>query len=152
MKFACNYAIARFLPYAETGEFVNVGVALICPEAGFFDFQLARKKRRVTGFFKELDKTIYAAGLKYFCEELTSLRGALRLRDIKRASGGFEKEYALGVFRELVKPRESIFRFGAARTVLADDPAEHLRELYAFYVERQFATKEHPETSTAAYH
>jgi hypothetical protein len=149
MKLACNYAIVRFLPYAETGEFVNVGVALMCPEAGFFDFQLAHKRQRVTGFFKELDKGIYTAGLKYFEEELKSLRAALWLRYAKPAGTVFEKDYALGIFRELVKPRESIFRFSGARTALTDNPAKHLTTLYAYYVERQFATKEHHETVMA---
>jgi hypothetical protein len=149
MKLACNYAIARFLPYAETGEFVNVGVALMCPEAGFFDFQLAHKRQRVTGFFKELDKGIYSAGLKYFKEELMSLQDALRLQYGKFAGTVYDKDYALGVFRELVKPRESIFRFSAARTALADDPGALLRNLYADYIDRQFATKEHHETVMA---
>jgi len=27
---ACNYAMLRFLPYPETGEFVNVGVVVNC--------------------------------------------------------------------------------------------------------------------------
>ncbi|MGH8147921.1 MAG: DUF3037 domain-containing protein, partial [Rhodanobacteraceae bacterium] len=26
-RLACQYAVIRFLPYAETGEFANVGVA-----------------------------------------------------------------------------------------------------------------------------
>ncbi|WP_122365762.1 DUF3037 domain-containing protein, partial [Pseudomonas syringae group genomosp. 3] len=25
MKYICNYSILRFLPYPETGEFVNIG-------------------------------------------------------------------------------------------------------------------------------
>lgn len=39
----CNYAVVRFLPYRETGEFVNVGVVLYCREAGFFDVALEPK-------------------------------------------------------------------------------------------------------------
>jgi hypothetical protein len=35
-RFVCNYAIARFRPYRETAEFVNVGVVLLCPPTGFF--------------------------------------------------------------------------------------------------------------------
>lgn len=34
-KFACQYAIDRFLPYMETGEFANVGIVMLCPDAGF---------------------------------------------------------------------------------------------------------------------
>jgi hypothetical protein len=33
-KLACNYAVLRFLPYPETGEFVNIGVAIGCPDKG----------------------------------------------------------------------------------------------------------------------
>lgn len=136
MKFACNYAIARFLPYAETGEFVNVGIALMCPESAFFDFLLAGTSRRVTGFFPQLDPSIYGAGLEYFREELASLRDSLQRKELRVAGGGFEREYALGVFRELVKARESIFRFSPARTVLAEDPAACLKSLYVSYIER----------------
>jgi len=28
-KFACQYAIVRFLPYLETGEFANVGIVML---------------------------------------------------------------------------------------------------------------------------
>ena len=45
----------------------------------------------------------------------------------------------LGVFRELVRPRESIFRFAEVSTVLADDPSAKLDELFQRYVHRQFA-------------
>lgn len=31
MKTACHYAIARFMPFIETGEFANVGVVLFSP-------------------------------------------------------------------------------------------------------------------------
>jgi len=141
MKFACNYAIARFLPYAETDEFVNVGIALMCPETAFFDFLLADANRRVTEFFSQLDPSIYGAGLEYFREELASLRDSLKKKELRVAGGGFEREYALGVLRELVKPRESIFRFGPARTVLAEDPAACLKNLYTAYIERDTLSK-----------
>ena len=148
MNFACNYAIARFLPYSETGEFVNVGVVLMSAEAQFFDFVLTRKRQRVTRFFQELDRRVYKIGLRYFREELGSLAATLRLQHWQRTNRPMN-EYSLSVFNELVKPRESIFRFSPGRTTLAADPAMKLQELYDFYVERQFATKEHHETVMA---
>lgn len=30
-KLICNYSVIRFLPYPETGEFVNVGILACCP-------------------------------------------------------------------------------------------------------------------------
>ena len=38
-KLACNYTVLRFLPYTETGEFVNLGVALACPDLHWFDYK-----------------------------------------------------------------------------------------------------------------
>ncbi len=53
----------------------------------------------------------------------------------------------MNIFRELVKPRESVFRFGGIGTALAENPAKKLDELFAHYVERQFVgTVEYQET------
>ena len=58
MKYVCNYSILRFLPYPETGEFVNIGVVLLASN-GEFHYQLDRTRQRVTRFFKTLDHKIY---------------------------------------------------------------------------------------------
>lgn len=73
---ACQYTIIRFLPYAETGEFANVGVVLACPATGFLDARLlpTRNTRRITGFFDQLDKSIYRDALRYLNDELKRIR------------------------------------------------------------------------------
>jgi hypothetical protein len=56
----------------------------------------------------------------------------------------------MGIFRELVRPRESVFRFSETGTVLAEDPAAKLAELFERYVNRQFAQdREYQETVMA---
>jgi hypothetical protein len=47
----CNYAPVRFLPYRETGEFVNVVVVVYFPEINYQDFKLEtrRTERMRTG-------------------------------------------------------------------------------------------------------
>ena len=69
-KFACQYALLRFRPFAETGEFANVGIVLLAPEARFFGFKLLNRYGRITQFFKELDKKVYLNGRGLFKEEL----------------------------------------------------------------------------------
>jgi hypothetical protein len=131
----CNYAVIRFLPYRETGEFVNVGVVLFCREAGFFDVALeTNQQKRVTDFFPELDRELFLAGRQAFFEELRRVKQLLNAEERK-----LDEQARLGVFRELVRPRESVFRFGEAGTVLAEDPAAKLQELFERYVNRQFA-------------
>lgn len=142
----CNYAVVRFLPYRETGEFVNVGVALFCREANFFDVALeTQRRRRVTDFFPELDRDIFTAGRQMFHQELLRVKTLICDDDRK-----LDMETRAGVFRELVRPRESVFRFGEMGTALAEDPAKKLAELFERFVNRQFAQPhEYQETDMA---
>ncbi|WP_153010653.1 DUF3037 domain-containing protein, partial [Pseudomonas sp. ADP] len=46
MNYFCNYSILRFLPYPETGEFVNIGVVLLASN-GEFHYKVETKRQRV---------------------------------------------------------------------------------------------------------
>ena len=138
-KHVCNYAVLRFLPYPETGEFVNLGVAVHCADTGFLGVELERRKlRRVTNFFPELLKDQFKNAQDAIWTELERVRDQmthLGQADLKRR-----------VFRELVRPRESIFRFSDIKTVLTNEPQELVQTLFDQYVRRHFAqTKEHQE-------
>ena len=140
-KFACQYAIVRFLPYRETGEFANVGVVMLCPEAGVFQFRLMRHVRRITAFFEELDVGIYRRAAGEFKKELVSVQKWLGDQQEKT----MDVELARHLFDELTRPREDLMRFEAVRVVLADDPEQQFEELFGHYVERNFATKAYQE-------
>ena len=139
---ACNYAVARFLPYPETGEFVNVGIVLACPQTGFFAYRMEMKKRaRVNHFFPELHPDLYVAGLHSFNEQLQYFRR--QVGEPPEHAEGFliprDKNLARQAFAAVTRPREALFRFGPPATVLADDPAAKLKELFQDHVRRQFA-------------
>jgi hypothetical protein len=142
-KHVCNYAVLRFLPYPETGEFVNLGVVVHCAELGFLGVELERKKlQRVTDFFPELVKEEFKTAQDAIWAELERVREQMKTlgqTDLKRR-----------VFRELVRPRESIFRFGEVKTVLTDHPQELVQTLFTQQVRRHFAaTKEQQEAQMA---
>ncbi len=131
-QYACNYAVLRFLPYPETGEFVNLGVVVHCPALGFLGAELeGRKTRRVTNFFPELERTAFTDARRAIAAELW------RLEKLVVA----EKDTELGrrIFREFVRPRETVFRFGEIRTILTDDPTTVAETLFKQYVNRDFA-------------
>lgn len=140
-KFACRYAVVQFVPYRETGEFANVGVVLMCPQTGYFDFQLqTRKYKRVTDFFDELPRHVFLRAVQIMRSELQ--RVAKLVADaptIERA------DYLRQVFDSLIHPRESMVRFSAPRAVLADEPAQELVRQFDYYVDRAFATPEYVE-------
>lgn len=131
----CQYAIIRFLPYAETGEFANVGVVLACPAKGYFDFKLMSTRRtgRIHGFFEQLELKIYRDALNYMNEELQRLR--------MLAAAAVDKGAVRQLFLGLVHPREALLRFGETRVVMARDPGTMLVQLFARMVERDFANK-----------
>lgn len=140
-KFACQYAIVRFLPYMETGEFANVGIVMLCPDADFFEFKLLARVRRITAFFEELDSGIYRRAANDFKQELKRIRNWLA----HQPNRTMDVELARHLFGELTRQREAMMRFDNVRVVLADDPAQQLDELFGHYVERNFATKAYHE-------
>ncbi len=136
-EVVCNYAIARFRPYRETGEFVNVGVVLVCPETGYFDYRFATGDcRRVTRFFPELEVDVFQAGLSGLLAELARVTAREQEEHLRQPALREGTPASLTRFRELVRPREALFHFSEARTVMATDPRAKLQELFDRYIQR----------------
>lgn len=137
-KFVCNYVIARFRPYRETSEFVNVGVVLLCPQVDFFGYIFERRKhKRITDFFPELDFDVFKTGLEGLLKELKRVTG---LKDETRQFvTDAEAQARIAAFKELVRTRESLFHFSEVGTTFAENPKVKLDELFDFYIKRQFA-------------
>lgn len=144
-----NYSVVQFLPYPETGEFVNVGIVLICPQLGRFEFHVkAGRTRRVQDFFPEMNHALYEQGTKQLGAELKRIRA---LVDVDRRERQMvlpaEQQRLMSLFSEVIRKRESLFRFSAPATVMAEDPSVELERLFDDYVRRQFArTVEYQET------
>lgn len=144
-KVACQYALLRFRPFVETGEFANVGVVLMAPEARFFGFRLLKRYGRITQFFHQLDRKVYLSGRDLFKEELNRFSAELRHLALDGRKRTPDIAMANGLFAELVRPREAMLHFDELRVALADDPNAKLNALFDFYVERNFVTKEYQE-------
>jgi hypothetical protein len=139
MKLTCQYAVARFLPYVETEEFANFGIVLHCPDTGYFGFRLlARQVARITGFFGELDSSVYRRTRDTLQAELERIRDAIKQPHVSKSPGA-------GLFAELIRHRDSLVRFGQMRVVLTLDPAAEVERLFGFYVKRNFTTPEYKD-------
>jgi hypothetical protein len=142
MNHIARYSIVRFLPYAETEEFANVGVVMFAPSARYFDFRLSYKWRRLGAFFDKLDRRVYAEGVRAFKDELDRTRNMAA----ELVSGGPPGQAsAQRLFDDLVRPREALFRFSSVRVVMAEAPETVLASLFDRYVEHDFATPEYHE-------
>lgn len=144
-KFACQYALLRFRPFVETGEFANVGVVLLAPEARFFGFRLLKKYGRITKFFHQLDRKVFLNGRALFQEELDRFGFEVRRLALDGRKRETDVTLARNLFAELVRPREAMLQFDEQRLALADDPKAKLDALYDHYIERNFVTREYQE-------
>lgn len=141
-KFACRYAIVQFAPYAETGEFANVGIVIACPETGFFDFKLqARRYARITAFFDGLHADVYRMALRSIQTELERIQRVVR--DLPDSSG--RADLIRDMLTGLTHPREAMVRFGQVRPILTPEPVAQLNKLFDHYVDHSFATPEYVE-------
>jgi len=122
---ACNYALLRFLPYPESGEFVNVGVLVNCIQPCLFRFQMKRTiSNRIKALFPEQDAGEYQESMAIFLTELERVKRGIR-----------DPKTCQFAFNELVRPRENTFRFGEVRTVLTTAPQTFDDELFRRYVD-----------------
>ncbi|WXL23944.1 DUF3037 domain-containing protein [Ectopseudomonas mendocina] len=137
MKLVCNYSILRFLPYPETGEFVNIGVVLIANN-GDFRFKIEKKRQRVTSFFPTLDAQIFVRARREIEAELDRLSSYC-------VSNRTNLSILISTFQHLIHPRETMMRFSDAGTLRMDNADQALTKLFDHYVNHSFATKEYQE-------
>lgn len=134
----CNYAVLRFLPYRETGEFVNVGILVYCPQITHCTFRADDEaEERVSVFFPELSPGVFRTGLHAVKQEITRIRPLFeRPVDTDKAL-----KKTLASFRELTRPKEGLFQFGAPGVLLSRPRVDPVDELYEQFVLRQFARR-----------
>jgi hypothetical protein len=146
MNTACHYAIVRFTPFVETGEFANVGILMFAPNARYFGFKLlGNRYARVTNFFEQMDAKVFRSSMNTFREELQRIDGMLKRMGTDRRLKTLDREGTLRLWGEIIKPRETMLRFSESRVVLATEPRAKLQALYEYYVERNFVNREYQE-------
>jgi len=130
MKQVCQYHIIQFQPYAETGEFANIGIVLFAPRARRLLFKLLdpRQHGRITQFFEPLDGKLFTHVHHALLAELARLADCPDAADIE----------------ELTRPREDIIRYSQKRVLFADTEAfaQTVDGLFEHYVQRSFAHEE----------
>lgn len=120
----CNYALLQFLPYPETGEFVIVGVLVVCQQPCLLDFTAEEvMSERVKAMFTRQHEETFANAIAALRKVMERAKSSVR-----------DPKTCQMVFGEIVRHRESMFRFGEVRTILTDDPRNLVDELFARYV------------------
>lgn len=130
MKTLVQFAVVRFMPFAETQEFANVGVVAYAPKIGLVDFKLAPTRfKRVTEFFDDLDGQLFFHAITSFEGEL------LRIKHFAKKLQGRE---LVDLMTELTRVREGIMVFGETGAILTANPETVIEQLFDTYVGRNF--------------
>ncbi len=136
---ACNYAVLRFLPYPETGEFVNVGVVVNCLQPCWFDFIMEEKMTaRMKALFPDQNEHAFAAAAAAMKLEMQRVKDMIR-----------DPKTCQFAFHEAVRPRESTLRFGEVRTLLSTDTENLTKELFKRYVRMEARPQSAPQLVAA---
>jgi hypothetical protein len=124
-----DYAVIRVVPRVEREEFVNAGVIVSCPAAGFLDCRIELDEARV----RALDPGVDMESVRRYLEIIPVIcRGG-------PAAGAIGKLPARERFHWLIAPRSTIIQMSAAHTGRCSDPPALLEHLLATMVRPQAA-------------
>ena len=143
MRNIIRYAVLRFMPFAVTREFANIGVLVHIPETGFVGYKLAEKNfKRVSNFFDEFDHKLYNASLESFEQEL---------HRVQEFAQGYKGRNLAALMDEVTRTREGVMTFGETRTLFTnEEPVNVVEALFAKYIGRSFKnTREYREAQMA---
>lgn len=135
-KYAMRFAVIRFMPYIQTREFANIGVILTCPRTGYFNYQIEHRYSRLSKFFNHFNAQIYKAVTQAFADELER---------IKEIATHATPEQVRAMLDHIARPREAVILTGQVGATIAPNPDNELTRLFAYYVNHDFAEKQHGE-------
>lgn len=120
-----SYTVLRYVHDTMTGEFVNVGVALHAPDAGYLSAICRTTYRRVSAAFPGLKGEHFRAVMRHVQGRFEQM--GERLPTEARASGS---QSLLDIARGVLPADDSSFQWGPVGVGLATDPAQKLEALF----------------------
>lgn len=138
MKTLFEYAVVRFMPFAETQEFANVGIVLWASSPNIVLTKLAPAPfTRINNFFEDLDGNLYKKARHFMVMELE------RIKNYAMHSEGKQLD---AIMHELTRHREGVMTFSETGALLAEHPETVLNQLYRTFIGRDLpANKEQRE-------
>ena len=128
MKTLFEFAVVRFMPFAETQEFANVGIVLWSSNPNTVLTKLAPAPfNRINNFFDDLDGKLYGNAREIM---------ELELRRIKHYVMNSSMKEFDAVMSELTRQREGVMTYSEVGGILADNAEYVLNKLYATFIGR----------------
>lgn len=124
MKQPILYSFVRFIPYFETGEFVNVGLLMCEPEQRKITYRLIEQDNpRVNHFFPN----------SLFPKVRETL--SLELADLNHQQFGGSSEEMARFFHHYLDRKEGIVQYSQPAVGIVDDPQSYFDEIYSKFIQ-----------------
>ena len=119
-RFVFDYAVVRVVPRVDRGEFLNAGVIVFCPTAGYLDSRIELDPERL----RALDPSIDLAVVESYLDVIPKI-----------CAGGGEAGSIGSLpqrarFHWLVAPRSTVIQTSAVHSGVHQDPAAALETLF----------------------
>lgn len=130
MKSPFSYVVLRYMHDVFTREFVNIGVVVYCPQAGFLQMKGVTRMKRALGFFPGMDSSSVIKTLRFmescFAAFHKSPQQSLRFETLDAAS----------IAKAILPTDDSSLQWSPPGGGVTEDPAQVLAELFERMVTR----------------
>jgi Protein of unknown function (DUF3037) len=136
-----TYTALRYIHDVITGEFVNVGVVVHCPDARYLGAKLRRTHGRLSATFPNLDGTAFRSSMRLLERAFKGLAVTYQNDDLFRAESD-----AAAVARSVLPADDSSLQWSPLGGGVTTNPEQQLHRLYDRLVSRYDEKQEHRRT------
>jgi hypothetical protein len=119
-RFVFDYAIVRIVPRVDRGEFLNAGVIVFSPTAGFLDCRIELDHARLLALAPSIDVTVVENYLEAISKICAGGGEAGSIGDLPQRAR----------FHWLVAPRSTVIQTSAVHSGVHEDPRAALEGLF----------------------
>lgn len=130
MKFKYSFSVLRYVHDPVTQEFVNVGIALFSPEAGYLRSMCTTSYARVSQLFERIDGARFRQMSRYVQERVSAMG-----REWENRLPFNSDERIETILSTVLPPDDSSFQFSRPGVGLSSNLDLTLQELYRRHVE-----------------
>ncbi|KNE85448.1 MULTISPECIES: DUF3037 domain-containing protein [Aggregatibacter] len=138
MKTPILYSFVRFLPFFESGEFVNIGLLMCEPNRKKLTYRLVKRNDpRVNHFFR--NSKIFYDVQPIIDEQLKYIVDRISVDTFNT------NEEIINFFHSYTEQRDGLFQFSNAAVALVDNPMMKFDEIYERFIRSACVPSENQE-------
>jgi hypothetical protein len=119
-RFVFDYAVVRIVPRVDRGEFLNAGVIVFSPTAGFLDCRIELDHARLLALAPSIDVAVVESYLEAIPKICAGGGEAGSIGDLPQRAR----------FHWLVAPRSTVIQTSAVHSGVHEDPRAALEGLF----------------------